>query len=222
MKFKFLNSVLVASSLCISSIAHAGLIDYTDKGTFDSAAGATVLETFNSGNCCGSYTTIDSSTVAGIQTGITFSLLTPFTGTNPLIFNGGGGFQFGSWLHSHSNNGTSALLIEFASNTNAFGFDTNYYMGSGFTVNANNVDGSISTANYSGLSRTPQFFGYTSNKYFNSIEIQGNGNGGVGFYNFAIDNFQFGGAAQTEVPEPSTLAIFALGLMGLASRRFKK
>jgi hypothetical protein len=26
----------------------------------------------------------------------------------------------------------------------------------------------------------------------------------------------------TEVPEPSTLAIFALGLMGLASRRFKK
>ncbi|MFT4940346.1 MAG: hypothetical protein ACI88A_003398 [Paraglaciecola sp.] len=26
----------------------------------------------------------------------------------------------------------------------------------------------------------------------------------------------------TSVPEPSTLAIFALGLMGLASRRFKK
>lgn len=28
--------------------------------------------------------------------------------------------------------------------------------------------------------------------------------------------------AQTEVPEPSTLAIFALGIIGLASRRFKK
>ncbi|MGL1958703.1 MAG: PEP-CTERM sorting domain-containing protein [Colwellia sp.] len=26
----------------------------------------------------------------------------------------------------------------------------------------------------------------------------------------------------TPVPEPSTLAIFALGMMGLASRRFKK
>ena len=26
----------------------------------------------------------------------------------------------------------------------------------------------------------------------------------------------------TEVPEPSTLAVFALGLMGLAARRFKK
>ncbi len=29
-------------------------------------------------------------------------------------------------------------------------------------------------------------------------------------------------ASQTEVPEPSTLAIFALGMIGLASRRFKK
>jgi len=30
------------------------------------------------------------------------------------------------------------------------------------------------------------------------------------------------GTATTAVPEPSTLAIFALGIMGLASRRFKK
>jgi hypothetical protein len=31
-----------------------------------------------------------------------------------------------------------------------------------------------------------------------------------------------GDVGSTDVPEPSTLAIFALGLMGLASRRFKK
>ena len=31
-----------------------------------------------------------------------------------------------------------------------------------------------------------------------------------------------GGGITTQVPEPSTLAIFALGIMGLASRRFKK
>jgi hypothetical protein len=41
--------------------------------------------------------------------------------------------------------------------------------------------------------------------------------GGVG-----LAEVHFGGEAATHVPEPSTLAIFALGLMGLASRRFKK
>jgi hypothetical protein len=41
--------------------------------------------------------------------------------------------------------------------------------------------------------------------------------GGVG-----LAEVHFGGEAATHVPEPSTFAIFALGLMGLASRRFKK
>jgi hypothetical protein len=40
-----------------------------------------------------------------------------------------------------------------------------------------------------------------------------------GFNFAAIDNMSISTA---EVPEPSTLAIFALGLMGLASRRFMK
>jgi hypothetical protein len=43
-----------------------------------------------------------------------------------------------------------------------------------------------------------------------------NANGRAGY-----DNFVFDTAAQ-DVPEPSTLAIFALGLIGLSSRRFKK
>ena len=39
----------------------------------------------------------------------------------------------------------------------------------------------------------------------------------------AIDNLSFEIDAQsTTIPEPSTLAIFALGIMGLAARRFKK
>jgi hypothetical protein len=43
-----------------------------------------------------------------------------------------------------------------------------------------------------------------------------------GDYNFAgLSEIRFDGTLAV-VPEPSTLAIFALGLMGLASRRFKK
>jgi hypothetical protein len=50
----------------------------------------------------------------------------------------------------------------------------------------------------------------------------------VGDGSYAIGEFQaFGngyidGPEPPTVPEPSTLAIFALGIVGLASRRFKK
>ena len=37
---------------------------------------------------------------------------------------------------------------------------------------------------------------------------------------FEIDDLTIG--ASTSVPEPSTLAIFALAMMGIASRRFNK
>jgi hypothetical protein len=39
---------------------------------------------------------------------------------------------------------------------------------------------------------------------------------------FGMASFQFTPVDARDVPEPSTLAIFALGMIGLASRRFKK
>lgn len=43
-------------------------------------------------------------------------------------------------------------------------------------------------------------------------------------YNFSLsgDTLQTSSAATAQVPEPTTLAIFALGVLGLASRKFKK
>ncbi|MDX2368639.1 MAG: PEP-CTERM sorting domain-containing protein [Colwellia sp.] len=51
--------------------------------------------------------------------------------------------------------------------------------------------------------------------------------GAVGFYNSSQASVLYAGiteqiVTQQPVPEPSTLAIFALGMIGLASRRFKK
>jgi len=51
--------------------------------------------------------------------------------------------------------------------------------------------------------------------------------GAAGFYNLSQDNVLYAGITEqnlpsSSVPEPSTLAIFALGMIGLASRRFKK
>lgn len=52
--------------------------------------------------------------------------------------------------------------------------------------------------------------------------------GAVGFYNSSQSNVLYAGITEEviipsqSVPEPTTFAIFALGIMGLASRRFKK
>lgn len=43
-----------------------------------------------------------------------------------------------------------------------------------------------------------------------------------GFGGVSIDTICLNDCSIVDVPEPSTLAIFALGIMGLASRRFKK
>jgi len=50
--------------------------------------------------------------------------------------------------------------------------------------------------------------------------------GKFGFYNYSQSNVRYTGFQQTTspsvpVPEPSTLAIFALGIIGFASRKFK-
>ena len=54
------------------------------------------------------------------------------------------------------------------------------------------------------------FEGFTTTNFF-----------GPSVFNSASANIRVVSAVST-VPEPSTLAIFALGIMGLASRRFKK
>jgi hypothetical protein len=95
-------------------------------------------------------------------------------------------------------------------NNSTFFEDTNWhhaqitFNNGDITVDLDNVNILTDTiANYSAFN---SYMGFTA------------GTGGLGNYH-KIDNFTI---AKTEVPEPSTLAIFALGMIGLASRRFKK
>ncbi|MBA6291670.1 PEP-CTERM sorting domain-containing protein [Colwellia sp. MB3u-70] len=57
-----------------------------------------------------------------------------------------------------------------------------------------------------------------------SFGFMANTDSGMDDEAFGLDNVvvSFVPSATADVPEPSTLAIFALGMMGLASRRFKK
>ena len=197
----------------------ASVTAYSDKTSFDAAAGTTVLEEFSAGRCCSSYTEINDTTVSGIKDGVTYSLVTPFTGQYPLIFNGGGGFS-GQWLHSYTYGGNSALKVAFDNPVSAFAFDTNSFMGTGFTATINFLNGGTSIQTESGISGSAmQFFGFTSDMAIASVEIQGTG---ATSFNFALDNFQFGGAVPA-VPLPAALPMLlaALGGFGFMARRRK-
>ena len=64
---------------------------------------------------------------------------------------------------------------------------------------------------------------YVSNIDFSSVQaryLRIRATGGDNSY--AIGEFQAFGSQVSSVPEPSTFAIFALGMIGLASRKFKK
>jgi len=215
------KQALALAGLTLSFSVNAAVAAYTNKALFDSAAGSTTLETFDSGSCCASQTTISTLNLGGIQPGVTYSLKDPFSGQYSFIFNGGGyGFSSsGQWLHSFRISGTSALNIEFESPVSAFGFDTvNSYMGEGFTANINFSNGSTSVQNVSDMpNRTLVFYGFVSDMGIDSVEIQGTSSQ----YNFAIDNFQFGGAPAA-VPVPAAAWLFGSALAGLGVLRRKK
>lgn len=221
--FSSLNKAAILTAAM--AMAFAGQADaasvtaYSDKTSFDAAAGTTVLEDFSAGACCSVYTQINDTTVSGIKDGATYSLATPFTGLNSFLFNGGGGFS-GPWLDSYTYGGNSALKVAFDNPVSAFAFETNSFMGTGFTATINFTNGGTSVQTGSGISGTAmQFFGFTSDMAIASVEIQGIGNNS---HNFSLDNFQFGGAVPA-VPLPAALPMLlaALGGFGFMARRRK-
>jgi len=140
----------------------------------------------------------------------------------------------GSTILSSSNrirgNRNNANLIQFdvlfPNPVNAVGFDVVDNDGGGMQLSLTNaVTGNITTFDFTsvGGSNRVEFFGvvFDSTTFISSLRMGGTDPGGVTYW----DNFTTGvgiNAAPETVPEPSTLAIFALGIIGLVSRKFKK
>jgi hypothetical protein len=211
MKFKFLNKVFMVLAITTSCLSNAGLITDHDGYVTDSVTGwqwldarftdnmsyNDVLASTTSGSLIG-WEIASTSEVLGLLLHQNNNVLIPTAGTN------------GTWDTSIFSFKALVMMLGDGSN---FINPSNYGYINGMTTEISSYSGRA------GAPRTVQIgwnrslvnqgflrddsFGpssYTNTNYYSSTWL----------------------VKKAEVPEPSTLAIFALGMIGLASRRFKK
>ena len=203
MKFKFLNTALITLSITFTGIVNAGIIAFNINDTVTQGTGT------SDANGCG------TGSIGGVIDGFNL-MLDPGCSNGYLdlqLING----EF--WVLPASNNDLDALSAgSVISNGTFFSGGVNSW---------NYVLDGVVTADFT-TSFTDMFLGFkTGNGKYGYIEIDwifSQGQGTLYLGNGAYENVA--GVAivtpSTDVPEPSTLAIFALGMIGLASRRFKK
>ena len=235
MNTKMLKTAVAGLVLSVSSFANADLIDLntwtpTSGGTWTvDGSGTSVLQTIN-----GDPTYFLSNTdYINTQFEGTFGVET--SGDDDFI-----GFAFGY------NNSNDFLLFDWKQGNQTWSGD---YAPSGFTLSK--ISGSsVNHWDHSGTDITVLASDYSGNNGWadntvyefsldftttgikigidgtNIFDVSGVFNSGkFGFYNYSQSLVRYTGFTEEvsqSVPEPSTLAIFALGIMGLAARRFKK
>jgi len=224
MKNKFLSTILFGALSVASATSMAGVITLDFEGIGNQA---TIGDFYNGGT--------DSVGNSGVDYGISF-------GTDALACIDSDVSSMGC---NFANEPTADTVMFFSSGSavlnNSAGFDTgfSFYYSSAVATSINvysdiNKTGAILgtinlAANFTDNNCVGDPTGAFCNWDIASLGFTGIGKsidfgGAVG--NVGFDNITFGSTEPkpdvASVPEPSTLAIFALGIMGLASRRFKK
>lgn len=194
MKFKSLSAVLVGLALLVSGAANAVILDFND------------LNVGSNQTSYGSSYNYSGFTFTGTQ-------LSSFD-NDTWGMNGDDTDYFG-WASHSSDFGISATNGEtFSLSSLQIGQLIWNGDGGAASITGTTLGGGTLTQN---ITVTTSFTDVSFTGWDNlaSISISGPPNW------MALDNIDVT-VGTTTVPEPSTLAIFALGLMGLASRRFKK
>lgn len=218
MKFKMLKAVFAGLVLTASGFANAALIEHVTNGDFET------------GDFTGWTTVNTGSGLWNINDG---TLSTRF-GTQPAI---GGSFdavttQRGAGFH----NLYQEFTLSNSFNSLLFSWSDRLQSGANFSepnqefrVLIQDLTGALIHEVFStnpGDPRTqvgPNIRSFDLTTILSSYAGQGirvsfQEQDNRGFFSATIDNVSF----TSEVPEPSTLAILALGLIGLGTRRFKK
>jgi len=215
MRFNFLNIGLVSLFLLINSLvnmANAGLITFNEYNNFQWFDNGLVIQ--NNGFDIKSTSLVN--TKGAIASTSNCGPSCPDNGDFYLLGHGAG-FEF----TTVDNLGFSLLSFDGAEAHNgAEGFFAKRIRVSAVTV------GNVTVNQYfdldwvnDGNGPLNDFQNFTlSNEFTNLKSVRFEGVDGSNNF-FSVDNISF---STTDVPEPSTLAIFGLALMGLASRGLKR
>ncbi len=197
----FIKGALSAAVLCSSLAANATVLQFNNLAAFNAATTNNVVEA-NSAPA-GSYTPIGNAVIRGIT----------YPGYAYMVDPAYGPAYYG-W-------GTGAVLLQASSTTLRFAPTTAFAAlfgsfepyGAGMLVEVGGKHFNIGTAQHPTLS----FYGWTSDTPFTSVTLQN----AAGAYAVLDDVTR---ADATNMPEPGSLALMALAILGVAvaMRRRKK
>lgn len=217
MNLKMLKAAFAGLVLSVSGFANAGLIT-SELITPDNTVDFSQFGAFNFTNG-----PIEIGALVGE------SIIWSSTNNSSVIGNGAYGLASnGSWNDMNGyiglNTGNGSMFISFADGPiHEFSLLTNYAPGNGqFILEAFGFD-NVLLESYDITALAPIVTNTNNTGASRGISRENNDIYSIRLSNAYVvaDNLSFNRLSQ-EVPEPSTLAIFALGIMGLASRKFKK
>jgi hypothetical protein len=207
MKFKTLNALIAGLVLSVSSVANAGILLSED------------------------FDPIDSTNWSIINGEVLGTPSNEFYDGNALYFEGSGIRAASTNSYDLSTGGILSFVLKIGGSDDTSTFEDaeagedvaiQYSLSNGDWTDLLVID--TEDTGYSGVwgEVSINLTGLTSDTSFRWVQIS---HSGSVFDNWAIDNVQLInniGPSSITVPEPTTIAILGLALIGLASRRFKK
>jgi len=200
MNIKMLKAAVAGLVLSVSSLANAGIITFTDRAIYEAYISGSVLDDM--------LDVSQSFNTGGIRSGYNWNMNDYGCVTSGCGDMSSQGMSYDDNYIWTYNNGA----FTFDENIFAFVFDFGSYNSatSGLQTQVT-LNGYVSQQTLTG-----GFFGIasTDSQGFNVVNYTKSTQYGL------FDKVTYATQSVNAVPEPSTLAIFALGIMGLASRRF--